>query len=214
MYSDPILIAETDAIALHTLPRILSDGIPGITVDICSSVAEAARKMQRTKFGAVITSTPLVYAQEQLLVKRRKAAQILVPLIVTADRSDAELAAYALQNEAFDLIVKPIQPPDAVNTVRLAVWQNRLLKLLASKEKAVSLFQQHMDAYPDQEPQHLFDEALLAVETTLKALDTSMQRIKQPDNDLLFQIALAVEEQAKQRALDRLFRLYTEGATH
>ena len=71
-----------------------------------------------------------------------------------------------------------------------------------------------MDTYPDQKPKHLFDEALSAVETTLKAIETSMQRIKPIDNEVLFQIALAVEAQAKQRAMDRLFRLYREGSTH
>ena len=214
MYSNPILIAETDLAALQVLPRILSDGIPEITVDICASVGEAARKMEHTKFGAVITSAQLVYADGQLLLKRRKEAQILMPVIVTAGSSDAELAACALRNDAFDLILKPIQPPDAVSTVRLAVWQHRFLNLLASKEKAVSLFQQHMDAYPDQKPTQLFDEALSAVEKTLKAVDRSLHWIKPIDNDLLFQIAVAVEEQARQRAMDRLFRLHTEGRTH
>jgi hypothetical protein len=67
---------------------------------------------------------------------------------VTAGVEDRMLASKYLEKDAFDLIVKPIVAHEAAETVRLALWQNKLLQLLASRERARSRFQEHMKFFP------------------------------------------------------------------
>lgn len=51
----------------------------------------------------------------------------------TASPPEGALTQAALEWDAFDLIVKPIVPQEAALSARLALWQSKLLRLLASK---------------------------------------------------------------------------------
>ncbi len=46
MFCRPVLIAETDPQALNILPRILSDRIPGLAIESCSSTEELSQKSE------------------------------------------------------------------------------------------------------------------------------------------------------------------------
>lgn len=135
---------------------------------------------------------------------------------MTADKEDRAWASTALQGDAFDVIVKPIVPDEAVQTVKLALWHHRFLQLLASRERAISRFQQHMEAFPHSvKAKEEFGSKLAAYERTLRAINTSMRHLMNiEDENSLFDMAATVQQLTRERVLDRLLTMCEDGATH
>lgn len=101
--------------------------------------------------------------------------QLLPPLLVTASRAQCAEAEEALHTKAFDLIVKPIIPVEAAHTVQLALWQNRLLRLLTAKDQAISRFREHMALFPHAPQVEVnFTSKMAAFDRTLQALQASL----------------------------------------
>lgn len=117
------------------------------------------------------------------VLRKKKANQLLVPLLMTVCQRDLTAAKSALEGDAFDLIVTPIVPTDATQTVRLALWQNKLLKLLTSQERVASQFQQHMEAFPsepkaEEEVLRLFETIHETLARSLQLLNLSMTNVR------------------------------------
>ena len=216
MLSRPVLIADPDRHARESLPRILSEQIPQLDISTCSSAEEFSRKLQEASYGTVVMNPR--FLGEYAACKYSRGDQILTPLIVIASPREPSVANQALAGNAFDVIVTPINPHEAADTVRLALWQHKLLRLLASRERASARFQQHMTAFPHaQKAQAEFVSKLAAYERTLHALKASLQlllEINVEDERSLFDLAASVEQFTKQRAWDRLFHLCHEGPSH
>lgn len=131
---------------------------------------------------------------------------MFAPLILTAGREERGLASMFLQRDAFDIIVKPIVPEQAAQAVRVALWQNKLLKLLASKEQATIRFQEHMQLFPNaRQMEQEFASKMVAYEKSLRAITTSLEHLLNKEQESsLFDLAGFVEIVTKQRALERL----------
>jgi len=142
-------------------------------------------------------------------------SHLLVPLIVTASRDDVSIAETALKHEAFDLITKPIVPQEAAETVRVALWHNQLLRLLASKERATSRFHDHMKLFPHAvRMEQEFASKMAAYERTFRALSSSMhQLLTTQEEQSAFDLAALVMHLTKQQAWDRLSNLCNEGSS-
>ena len=214
MPTGSILLAETDPRALAKLPALLAERLPKVQLEICKSVDEAARSLRRSKFDTVITSTPFLWAQESRLLKDL-TLQKLVPLVLTVDQAERSRAQASLLTRGFDLITKPIQPDQAVKTLRLALWQNRLLKLLASRERVVSAFEKHIQAFPqDLKIENVIRNTLSAIDETLVAVRGSNQRLEESLDAQLYDLAVAVELRAREQALNRLLQFGPEHLEH
>jgi len=211
--SRTILLAETDRYILARLPRILFERLPHVAIDICPSPGQLSRMMKNASYDTVAMSPRVM--QDYRSLKQKSGHHVLVPLIVTASQDESQMAEASLKGEAFDLIVKPLIPHQAARTIRLALWQNQLLRLLASKERAASRFHDHMKAFPHAfKMQQELAEKLAAYDRTIHALSTSMRRLLNfEEEQSAFDMAALVEQFTKQRALDRLFNLCKEGAT-
>ncbi len=210
MASQTVLLAETDHRTLDNLPRILFNHLPDIAIDTCTSLEQLPRNVESYSYDTVVLSPKLLHAYRALTTKRMD--HLLAPLIVSVGQRDLTIAHAVLEGDAFDLIIKPIVPYDAAHTVRLALWQSKLLRLLSSKEQALSQFRQHMNTFPlDAKAEEEFSRVL---DTTCQALETSLQLMEQiKQENALFDMAAIVERRAKQRALDRLLDLCQEGPT-
>ena len=209
-----ILIAETDPHAIDLLPRILSQDLPDMKVDVCTSAEELSRNGTLSTYDTIAISPILL--QGYHLLKYKADRHLLVPVIVTASVKDRALASKYLENDAFDLIVKPIVPHEASETVRLALWQNKLLRLLASRERASSRFQEHMKLFPHAREMEMEFESKMAVyERTIHAITTSLQHLLNGEEEgTLFDVAGFVESMTRKRALHRLLMLGEKGTTH
>jgi len=154
-----------------------------------------------------VAVSPLFLPAYWTLLKQQH--QLLAPVLVTASAEQRSFARVALERGAFDLIAKPIVPSEAAYTVRLALWQHQLLRLLAAKEAGNRTVPPTSGAFPQGEKmeghftQHFdaFTRTLLAVQTSLRAL----AHIE--DEQALFDMAALMEHRARQWALDRLLTL-------
>lgn len=134
---------------------------------------------------------------------------------MTASIEHPLLAKTMLETDAFDVIVIPIHPTEAVQTVRLALWQNRLLRLLISTVRPVVLFQKHMATFPtDWKAEEYYARQMAALDGTIKTLECSIRLlINKEDEQALIDIAASVGQCAKQQALERLLHLCKHATT-
>src|SRR5690349_5095943 len=110
-----ILIAETDPRTIDLLPRLLSEDLPDVTVDVCTSPEDLSRNRNLSTYDTIAISPILL--QGYHLLKYKAERHLFAPLIVTASLEDRALASRYLEKDAFDLIVKPIVPQEATQTV-------------------------------------------------------------------------------------------------
>lgn len=207
-----VLLAETDPHMIDRFPAILSNHLPDVGVDVCTSAVDLHRLVKCWRYDAIAIHPILLQDCPTLNCKANR--HLLAPLLITASRDDCELARRYLKEEAaFDLIVKPLIPHDAVQTVRLALWQGALLNLLVSKERATARFRKHIEAFPQAlKAKEEFARLLTAYERTFHAIATSVPLLLSNEEETsLFDMAGVVERMTRQMALDRLFRMCEEG---
>lgn len=206
MVPEPILIGETDQRSMYILAEVLSAHIPSVAIDTCTTVDQLIRKLDEASYDAVAVNP-------SLLLKDKLTLHKSVPLLVTVYQKDFPVAHTAFRGKAFDLIVKPIIPQDSVHTVRLALWHNKLQKLLALKERAALRVQHHDKCSPDNLKAE--EEFLRMLETTYQTLKTSFRLLLNiQQNSSLMDVAASVRRRARHLALDRLINLYKDGTTH
>src|SRR5262249_36494039 len=105
------------------------------------------------------------------------------------------------------LISTPPEQTQTVSTIRLALWHNKLNALIASQNKALERYRQHITSYPGDKSDEAFRTILTSVEQSVAAhkrtihqIETSIKRIAD--------LAKSVGNQAQKLALKRLDRLY------
>jgi DNA-binding response OmpR family regulator len=208
-----VFLAETDPRTLDLLPRILSEHLPSVDIDICTSGEALARKLSAASYDTVAISPGLL--REYRRLRPQKPYHLIAPILVTASQEERALASMALEEDAFDLIVKPIVPHEAVQSVRLALWQNRLLRLLASNERASARFREHMAAFPHARTAEAeFMSKRAAYERTYQALTSSMRLLLNIEEEQsVFDMAASVESLTKKQAIKRLFNMPLDGPT-
>ena len=206
MSSQSVLIVEPDYGTIKHLSCALADRLPTLSISTCLSAEELSEKFKRVSYDT-ITLNPLFLPAYRALQKKRN--QLLAPLLVTVSQQNLTVAQAALEGDVFDVIAHPIIPSEAVHTVRLALWQNQLLKLLASQERATQRFLQHLEAFPhERKMEGHFTQHLDIFTRTFHALQASIELLVNSENEqALFDMATFVEQRAKQRALDKLIHL-------
>lgn len=218
MFSQRVLIAETDPHALHILPGLLSLHIPQVAIEQCTSEDALSVKLRDSSYDTVAINPRLLRVYR--ILKHQRALHSFPPLLVTASHTERPAAFpalnHALEGDAFDLIVKPIVPHQAVQTVKLALWHHGLLQLLASRDRAVSRFRQHMAAFPHAvKTEAEFTMKMAAFERTLQAINSSLTHLLNIEEESSFlDMAASMERLTKKRALERLLSMGGEGTIH
>ena len=211
MVTDSIIIAETDQRSMYTLAEVLSAHIPRVAIDTCTTVKQLIRKLEGASYDAVAVNPSLLHTYP--VITDKLSLHQNVPLLVTVSQKDFPLAHTAFAGTAFDFIVKPIVPLDSVHTFRLALWHNKLQRLLALKERAAARVRHHSKGSPGDRKAE--EELVRTLETTYQTITTSFRLLLNiQQNSSLMDVAASVERRARHLALDRLINLYKEGTTH
>jgi len=205
-----ILIAEPDYETLRTLSRTLFEHTGNLAIDTCTSGEELSQKIKSCSYNTIAVN-PVFLSAYRSIQKRNN--QLLAPLLVTVSQRDLMVAQAALDGDIFDLITRPIVPHEAAQAVRWALWHNKLLQLLASKERAAAVFQQHIEAFPlDSRMDAHHSRNKDALDRTFQAVEASLRLLMNIEDDqAFFDLAIVIEHCARQRALDRLLALCTNG---
>jgi DNA-binding NtrC family response regulator len=211
MLHQTVLIAETDSHTIDVLQHVLAVHIPDVVIDTCNTVGQLVRRLEGASFDTIAVSPMLLHSYRFLTGK--EAPRVNAPFLLTVCQRDLSLAHTVFAGNAFDLIAKPIDPQDAAQTVRLALWHNRLQKLLVLREQAATRDGQHTKAAPqemtgEEEFQHMLETIHPAFKTSFRLL------LKIEQHSSLHDVAASVERRARQLALDRLLNIYKEGLTH
>lgn len=203
-FSSRILIAEHDSLTLESLAHTLGKSLPKIRFDLCVSCDNAMEKLIASPYNLIISDVRLAEMNHFLLLKHNEVLQKSVPIVITAAASDKQSARQALEFGAFDLITRPVHPKQAIDTIRLALWQNKLSAIIASKEKAIARYRQHFAMYPaDRKMKETFRKSLFLLQRTISASSKTIQAVE--ETMMCFNhLAATVEKEARHRALERL----------
>lgn len=201
-----ILIADDNFSTTESLIQTIADSQLGFNYDVCTSYDSAVIKLFRSPppYRLIISSVHLAEKDNFLLVRHNRFLQPLVPFVVIAQASETESSRRALEQGAFDFIPTPLEHEQTVRTIRLALWHNQFKTLIASREKTLEKYLQHMADYPgDKVTDDAFKRTLLAVQKSVSTVERTFQQI---DEGVvrLSDFASNMEEQARKRALARL----------
>jgi DNA-binding NtrC family response regulator len=206
-FTSRILIADYDSSSLETLVHTLEKRLPKVRSDVCVSCDNAMEKLIASPYNLIISDVHLAEMHYFSLLKHNEVLQKSVPVVITAAASDTQAARQALEYGAFDLITRPVHPIQAIATIRLALWQNQLMAIIARKEKAIERYRQHFAAYPaDKKMKETFRKSLLLVQRTLSSYPKTIQQIE--ETLMCFNhLAGRVGKEAREQALKRLHPL-------
>ena len=139
-----------------------------------------------------------------LLLRRIQELERFVPVVSTTATGEKESARRVLEQRASDLLIPtPSKQKQTSSTIRLALLHNKFRLLIASRDKVLERYAQHLTDYPGDRRGVAFrkiltsiEESLSAHEQTIHQIETSLKRF--PD------LAKTVENQTREGALERL----------
>ncbi len=204
-----LLIVEHDVAITERIVRTLEDRRLDVDYDLCISHRTASSKLLASPYQVVIGDAQLSEADDCFLLTRTQTLHPVVPFVTMASASAKESARRLLKEGAFDLITSPLDHEQAVSTILLALWQSKLMNLIACNEKALGKYDEHIKAYPcGSEMETFFKRTLSAIEASIRTYEKVMWRVE--DRPIGFSnFARAVEFHTKRRALERLDELGT-----
>jgi len=204
-----ILIAENNTSTVDSLIHNIKDSRLDLDYDVCTSHDRAVIKLFRSPppYQLVIGSVHLAEMDDFLLLKHNRFLQPDVPFVITTGAAEIMSSRRALKEGAFDLIARPLEPKQMVETIRLALWHNKLSVLIASRERMLEKFRQHIAEYPrNRKDGEAFQRALAIVQETASCTAESLQRIE--ESIVCFSdFATKVAHHARKRAFERLTTL-------
>jgi DNA-binding response OmpR family regulator len=210
-----LLIAEKTFSAIEPLIETCGDKRLNVDFDVCASHRGAVGMLLAFPYQLVISGAHLTEMEDFLLLRRIQALDPFVPLVVTASGSERDSARRVLAKGAFDCISTPLDHEQAVRTIRLALWQNKLMDLIARKEKAMNQYRRHVAEYPYamELMEESFIRALTVMDKTIYAIEHSIQRIE--ESSVCFaDFASKVAFHARKGALERLDKLPSSSPSH
>ena len=193
-------MAENHFSIVESLIQTFADRRLHLDFDVCTSHHTALHKLLAFPYHLIISDVQLAEFDDFLLLKRTKALETFVPLVITATTGNKASARRLLEQGAFDLITTPLEHEQTVDTIRLALWHNKLQAIIASRDKALEKYRQHIDNYPGKRTDEAFQTILILIEQTVSAHDRTIGRIETSIKCL----ANLGKEQAREQALRRL----------
>src|SRR5262249_4586721 len=175
-----ILIAESNFSTVESLVQTFGDRRLDVDYDVCTSHDHAVVKCFRSPppYQLIISSVRLAEIDDFFLLKHNHNLQSFVPFVITTEASETEPSRRALEEGAFDVIPTPLEHEQTVSTIRLALWHNKFQVLIASRDKALERYRQHIADYPGNRSGEAFRVILSSIEESISAHERTIDRIK------------------------------------
>ena len=107
----------------------------------------------------------------------------------------------------FDFLPTPLEREHTVSIIRLALWHNKFKTLIASRDKAVERYRQHLADYPGDRSGEAFRTILTSIEQTVSAYERTIHQIE-TSIYCFAGLAKILDNQDRERVLQRLDSLY------
>ena len=115
--------------------------------------------------------------------------------MITTATGGKESARRVLEQRASDFIPTPSKQKQAVRTIRLNLLHNKFSTLLASRDKVLDRYAQHLADYPGDRKGVAFQKILTSIERSLSAhertirqFETSLKRLTDLDKTVETQV--------------------------
>ena len=187
-------------------------------MDICWSWDGAIQRLPLiSHYDMVLSGVGLAEVGKFSLLRQHQTLHPLIPFIVTARAQDHEIAREARANGAFDLIVAPLKPSEAVSSVQIAYKFHELKMVIALRQKKLDRLHDEFVKH-EREPSvpptlisHMtttFEQKYRSRQDTLRAYEQTIKALERSLTLLLNQ-ATELERQVGQGAIKRLSVLLT-----
>src|SRR5690349_15143392 len=121
MDTESLLIADPDSAFLDNLSFLISSDLHGVEHTVCTSVQQTVERLSRCNYSTVIASAPLMQDNASIILRQKWKRHAMVPFILTAGPEDREsLHDDLLHLGVFDMIAKPVDPTEALASIRVA----------------------------------------------------------------------------------------------
>lgn len=120
MATDPVIYIVDDDDAVRDSLSVLF-GVEGLAVRTRSSAQALLDDLPKGRCGCIVTDMHMAGMSGLELLRRLKALEIPLPVILISGRSRTALAAEAMEAGAAGFIEKPFGPDDIVAAVRAAL---------------------------------------------------------------------------------------------
>ena len=198
-----ILIAENNFSTFESLIDTFGRSRLDIDFDVCTSRDGAMRKLLDSRYQFIISDAHLAEMDDFSLLKRTQACRTFMPFLITASASNTqerESARRVLEQGAFDLISLPMEFEQTTSAILLALWESKLMTLIACKERAVEKYREHIAAYPSgNQMDETFKKTISVIQDSIFSYQQSILR-----SEGLAQLVTNVANLARTRALARL----------
>src|SRR5215471_18189866 len=197
-----LLIAENNFSTFESLIDSFGKSRLDLNFDLCTSRDGAMRKLLDCPYQLIISDAHLAEMDDFSLLKRSQARET-VPFLITAspsNKQEKESARRVLEHGAFDLISLPLEFEQTTSAILLALWESKLMTLVACKERAVEKYREHMAAYPSgNQMDATFKRTLSAIHDSIVSYHQTILR-----TEGVTDLATKVANQARKKALERL----------
>jgi len=210
-----ILIAENSPATAKSLVQTIEDNWIGLGCEVCPDYERAITKLFRAQppYRLVISGVDLAEQDDFFLVKHNRLSRPNIPFVLTTRSTKFASSRRALEQGAFDLIFTPLEHEQTVSTIRLALWQSKLRSFIASNERDLKKYCQHLAYYPQNGLDTALPKMLFAAQLSLLA-EGATQEVGQARTQLS-EFAMKVEREARKRALDRAAAAaFRKGSSH
>ena len=203
-----ILIAESNLATIESLAQTFGDRRLDLDYDVCTAHDRAVGKLFRSPppYQLIISSVRLAEIDDFFLLKHNHQLQPFVPFVITAGALEINSARRALEEGAFDLLPTPLEHEPTVSTISLALWHNKVKTLIASRDKVLERYRQHLATYPGNRSGEAFQTILTSIEESISAHGQTIDRVE-ASIKCIAEFDKAVEKLPRERALERLDRL-------
>jgi CheY-like chemotaxis protein len=203
-----LLIADSNSVTVDSLIQTFGDRRLDFDYDVCTSHNQAVVKLFRSPppYHLIISSVRLAEVDDFFLLKHNRQVQPFVPFVITAGALEISSSRQALEKGAFDLLLTPLEHEHTVSTIRLGLWHNKIKALIASRDKVIERYEQHLANYPGNRSGEAFRKILISITGSLSAHEHTIERVEASIR-LIADFDKAVEKLPGEEAWERLDRL-------
>jgi DNA-binding NtrC family response regulator len=206
-----IIILDDDADVMDSFSKILQIDMPHLMIEPCAAPGRAQLLLSTSAYQAVICSPSLIVVDGSSLITHTRSGRPPVPFLLTIKPDELEFAQHWLDLGVYDLILNPLEPRQAIESVQQALILSNRRAMIAKKEKALADLRRQRERYRTaasdtalrRQMDKLLKGSILRIQEATGYLKRSVEQMERSLNSLQ-RSCEQNELHARHRALNRL----------
>jgi DNA-binding NtrC family response regulator len=210
-HSPRLLVLDQDTRLAQALARTLELSIPDLNIETASSPDHAKRRLALSPYQAIVCSPTLTVAGGSSILTCSRWIEPAVPFLLALKSDEREFAQQWLDLGVYDFIFSPVDPGQALESVRQALLLSKHRGLIARKKHALAELRRRRERYQAgtsetplrHQTDALLKSSILRIQESTGSLEHTARRIE-ASLERLQRTCRHNEQHARQRALTRL----------